>query len=137
MLNWNRAREKDFATKIMSRERIVRAVPSANALEARRCQVVANFFVNFPHNTVEETLVTLTAPTKKANLSWVPNVRKVIPQLQEQMSVRVKQDSRCTLSQLGKHCFDASHDHVSGRLDHKMRQASRFVQRCSKRAGAP
>jgi hypothetical protein len=99
MLNWHRAREKDFAAKMISRECIVRAVPSTDALEARRGQVVADLFVNFPHNTVEEALATLATPSKKADLSWISNVRHVIPQLQEQMPVCVKQDSGRALSQ--------------------------------------
>ena len=64
------------------------------AFEALRRQIIADLFMNFPHDTVEEALIAFPTTPKKTDLSWILNVRNVVAQLQEKATIGVEKDCR-------------------------------------------
>src|SRR5262249_24848061 len=65
--------------------------PAKNQSEPFRRQIIADLFLNFPHNTVEKALIAFASTPKKTDLSWISNVRNVVAQLQEKAAIRVEE----------------------------------------------
>ena len=56
-------------------------------LKSLRWQVEANRFMNFTHNTIQETFVAFAAAAEEADLPRIRNVREIIAQLQEKSPI--------------------------------------------------
>jgi len=89
------AREEELdANGGVSRYGVAGTEPAENQFEALRRQIIADLFMNFPLDTVEEALIAFPTTPKKTDLSWILNVRNVVAQLQEKATIGVEKYCR-------------------------------------------
>ena len=98
----NASHDEEFCTHGTAGHLAIGTNPTYEGLEPFWRQIVAEFFMNFPDDALQEGFASLSMTPKQPNLAGVENVRNVVAQLQEQATGWIKDDCGCNFSDFRK-----------------------------------